>query len=157
MLDARRVLEIYVSPSAGAPMLARSRVAALAGQGLAGDRYANGNGYWSYEPRYVSEVTFIEREAIERVARELGRPFTPIESRRNIVTVNVRLQELIGRRFRIGTAIFEGVRPCEPCRYLDRLIGKPVRALLGVDGGLRAVIVYGGEIAIGDRVDVLPD
>ena len=136
-------------------MEGRSSVRATAGRGLDGDRYAVGAGHWSYEPRYVSEVTFIEREVVEHVSDILGRPFAPIESRRNVVTTHVRLQDLIGRRFAVGTALFEGERPCDPCGYLDRLLGKPVRALLGDDGGLRARIIADGEIAVGDTIEVI--
>lgn len=134
-------------------MQSRERLRIVAGSGVEGDRYAAGRGHWSYEPRYVSEVTFIEREVLERVGAELGAPFAPHESRRNVVTEGVRLQELVGARFTVGGATFLGERPCEPCRYLDELLGKPVRALLGVDGGLRARIVADGEIAVGDSID----
>lgn len=128
------------------------RLEVRAGDGVAGDRYALGTGHWSYERRYVSEVTFIEREAVARVAAAIGQPFVPAESRRNVVTANVRLQELIGKRFAIGDAVFEGERPCDPCGYLDRLLGKPVREHLGADGGLRARVIVGGVIVRGDAI-----
>jgi MOSC domain-containing protein YiiM len=130
----------------------RERLDVVSGHGIVGDRYANGRGHWSYEPRYVSEITFIEREALERVGAALGFAFEPAESRRNVVTSGVHLQELIGQRFGVGDAVFWGERPCDPCRYLERLVHKPVKALLGVDGGLRARIVVGGTIAVGDRI-----
>lgn len=130
----------------------RERLRLVAGCGVDGDRYATGRGHWSYEPRYVSEITFVEAEALARVAAELGVPFPAHESRRNVVTEGVRLQELIGARFTVGAASFVGERACEPCRYLDALLGKPVRERLGVDGGLRARIVGGDEIAVGDPV-----
>lgn len=138
--------------AAGAPMEERDRLEVRAGYGVVGDRYALGTGHWSYERRYVSEITFIEREALARVAAAIGRAFVAAESRRNVVTANLRLQELIGKRFAIGDAVFEGERSCDPCGYLDRLLGKPVREQLGVDGGLRARIIVSGTIARGDAV-----
>jgi MOSC domain-containing protein YiiM len=76
-------------------------------------------------------------------------------TRRNVTTRGIRLNELVGRRFRIGGVECEGTRLCEPCRYLEELLGKPVLEPLVHRAGLRARIVGGGEIALGDEVVVL--
>jgi len=46
----------------------------------------------------------------------------------------------------------EGTRLCEPCKYLEDLVGKPILNPLLHRGGLRADILEGGEIRIGDEV-----
>jgi MOSC domain-containing protein YiiM len=130
-------------------MRPRQALRAVAGYGIEGDRYAQKAGYWSYEPRYVSEVTFVEEEVLERVREALDGAFLAHESRRNIVTSGIRLDALIGRRFTIHEVEFEGERACDPCAYLDSLLGKGVRALLAGRGGLRARILRGGTIRIG--------
>lgn len=135
-------------------MRACDSVRAIPGVGLEGDRYATGRGYWCFERRYVSEVTFVASETIARVASALGAPFGGDESRRNVLTEGIDLRGLIGVRFRVGPVTFEGERSCDPCAYLDRLLEKPVRGLLGEDGGLRARVVDAGTIRIGDAIVV---
>lgn len=68
------------------------------------------------------------------------------------MTVGIRLADLNGRRFTIGSAEFRGARLCEPCRYLERLAGAGAFAALRGCGGLRADVLRGGWIAIGDEV-----
>jgi len=65
------------------------------------------------------------------------------------------LNELVGRRFRIGNVECLGTKLCEPCLYLAELLGKPILAPLVHRGGLRAQILTGGEIAVGDAVVAL--
>jgi MOSC domain-containing protein YiiM len=48
-----------------------------------------------------------------------------------------------------------GSRLCEPCQYLTDLLGKPVLTPLVHRAGLRARIVTGGELGVGDEVVVL--
>jgi MOSC domain-containing protein YiiM len=62
------------------------------------------------------------------------------------------LNDLVGKRFRIGAVLCEGVRLCEPCAYLQELIGKPILEPLVDRGGLRAHILEDGEIRVGDEL-----
>jgi MOSC domain-containing protein YiiM len=136
-------------------MVEHDALRAVAGAGIEGDRYATGAGFWSYNPRHSSEVTFVECEALECVSAALGVPFTGRESRRNVVTRNVSLDELIGRRFRIDDAVFEGQRPCDPCGYLDELLAKQVRVHFEGRGGLRARIVRGAVFSAGSAIELV--
>jgi MOSC domain-containing protein YiiM len=47
------------------------------------------------------------------------------------------------------------MRLCEPCKYLEALIAKPVLDLLAHRGGLRADVLDDGEIRVGDDVRVV--
>ncbi len=134
-------------------MLECESLHAVAGAGIEGDRYATKAGYWSYNPRYASDVTFVEAEALEAVSAALGAPFTGRESRRNVVTANVSLETLIGRRFQIDGAIFEGERTCDPCGYLDQLLAKNVRTHFEGRGGLRARIVRSADFHVGSAIE----
>ncbi len=51
--------------------------------------------------------------------------------------------------------MLEGVRQCDPCGYLERITGKKVFQALKGRGGLRAVIVAGGTIRVGDPIEEL--
>lgn len=149
------VVAIHVAPGGGEPMVGRDRVRAIAGVGLVGDRYATRTGHWSADPRVDRDITLIEAEVVEDLEASEGIVLGPGESRRNITTRGIRLNELVGRRFRVGDAICEGTRLCEPCQYLTDLLGKPVLKPLVHRAGLRAHIVEGGEIAVGAEVAAL--
>lgn len=145
-----RVAGLYVAARAGAPVEARREVVLVPGVGIPGDRYATRAGYWS-DPKWPDqELTLVEAE----VAEALG--LDPGLLRRNVVTRGVRLHDLVGATFRLGEALVEGVRPCDPCRHLAELAGRPglVRDLAG-RGGLRARIVAEGRVRVGDAVDVV--
>ena len=124
------------------------RVRAIAGVGLEGDRYATGTGHYSGDAK-------VEAEEIEALAHDPGVVLAPGETRRNVTTRGIRLNELVERRFRIGAVECEGTRLCEPCQYLTDLLGKPILAPLVHRAGLRARILTDGEIALGDEVVVL--
>ena len=66
----------------------------------------------------------------------------------------VRLDELRGQRFTVGEVVLEGVRDCPPCEHLEELTNKPVMRPLVQRGGLRARVVVGGTIRVGDEVAV---
>ena len=149
------VVAIHVASGSGEPMAGRDRVRAIAGVGLEGDRYATRTGHWSPDPRVDRDVTLIEAEVIEDLEASEGIVLGPGESRRNVTTRGIRLNDLVGRRFRVGDAICEGTRLCEPCQYLTDLLGKPVLKPLVHRAGLRAHIVEGGEIAVGAEVAAL--
>jgi MOSC domain-containing protein YiiM len=124
---------------------------AIAGVGLAGDRYAAGLGHYK-DARVSRDLTLIEAETIEALAREHEIRVTPGETRRNITTIGISLNDLVGRRFWVGEVLCEGTRLCEPCTYLMDLTGKPLLRALVHRGGLRATIVRGGSIRQGDQV-----
>lgn len=90
----------------------------MPGRGLEGDRYYSGTGTFSptcQKPDF--EITFIEQERIDAFARESTLQFTALHARRNIVTVGVDLNELVGREFHVGEVHIRGLRLCERCNY----------------------------------------
>ena len=119
--------------------------------GLEGDRYYAEREVGA-DPSKRSEVTLIESEAIDAVRKDYQIPLEPGESRRNIVTREVALNHLVGRRFRVGAAVLEGVQLCEPCQYVESLTHAGLRKALLHRGGLRARIVTSGWIKVGDPI-----
>jgi MOSC domain-containing protein YiiM len=150
-----RVEAIHLADVAAGPMRAVPRVRAIAGVGLEGDRYANGTGTYSPDPRTDRHVTLIEAEEIESLAERDGIELAAGETRRNITTRGIRLNDLVGRRFRVGSVECEATRLCEPCQGLTDLLEKPVLKPLAHRAGLRALILTDGEIALGDEVIAL--
>lgn len=146
---------IHLADLGSDPMRSVERVRAIAGVGLEGDRYALRTGHYSGDARDDRDVTLIEAEEIEALVAGAGIRLAPGESRRNVTTRGIRLNDLVGRRFRIGSVECEGTRLCEPCQYLTDLLGKAVLAPLVHRAGLRARILTDGEIALGDEVVTL--
>jgi MOSC domain-containing protein YiiM len=143
---------IFTAPADGTDSEPHEQVAALAHQGLVGDRYL------APAPAERSggiDLTLIEAEALEALLAETGIAVEPFESRRNVVTRGVRLNDLVGRRFRVGTVECLGIELCEPCLGLAKRTHPGVLRGLVHRGGLRADIVVGGEIAPGDEVVAL--
>ena len=149
------VTQIYLAPQAGAPMVRVSAVEAVAGAGLACDRYLLGTGY--YTPRNVCQVTLIEEEALERMTERYHVQVEAGQHRRNLVTRGVRLPELRGHRFSIGEATLEYDRSRPPCGYLERLTQPGMARALGEGAGICASVLIGGIIREGDPLIVLPE
>jgi MOSC domain-containing protein YiiM len=116
-------------------------VRAVAGQGLEGDRYFFADGAGPGEA-----LTLIEAEAIEDVG------LTAAQSRRQVVVRGTGLNDLVGKRFRVGEAECLGVELCEPCLHLQSLTRPGIIKDLIHRGGLRADILSGGTISVGDKV-----
>lgn len=122
------------------------RARAIARIGLEGDRYFAGVGTWSDHPvPGGKDLTLIEAEVLAEVY------LSGAHARRNIVTRGIRLNELVGRRFRIGEIECYRDRLCDPCIHLEQLTGISVSALTH-RGGLRADILGDGDIRVGDPV-----
>lgn len=147
------LVQIYTAPEAGAPMQRQPSAHAIAGRGLAGDRYASGAGSFSRWPGKGRALTLVSAEALRRAEEEFGVSLAHGEHRRNLVVEGVDLRALLGQTFRIGGALFRGARVCAPCKYLVRTTGQEAifDALVG-RGGLRAEIVESGLVADGDAV-----
>lgn len=146
------VVSIHLARSASVPMESAQEANAIAGQGLEGDRYAVGIGQWSKIPGAGREITLIEIESIEALAREKSVSISPGAARRNVVTQGVALNDLVGREFQVGAVRLCGVRLCDPCAYLETLTQPGVLAGLIHRGGLRADVVQGGTIRVNDAI-----
>jgi MOSC domain-containing protein YiiM len=149
------VAGIFVSPEAGAPMRALDAVEAVAGQGLEGDRYQAGEGFMSQRQGGGLELTLVETEALAELSAENGIDILPADSRRNIATRGIHLNDLVDRDFQIGGAVCRGVRLCEPCARIEKLVCKPFVKPMVHRAGLRADILTSGTIRIGDAIQVL--
>ncbi len=145
---------IHIAPVEGAPVEAVERIPARAGIGLAGDRNERRPDADPLEDRAGKDLTLVEAEAIEAVLGD-GIRLAPGEIRRNLMTRGIRLNDLVGRRFRVGEVECYGVSLCEPCAYLAKLVGQPLIKPLTHRAGLRADILSDGEIAVGDEAVAL--
>jgi hypothetical protein len=139
------VAGLLIAPDAEAPLVPVASAVAVAGRGLENDRYCAGRGTFS-GPGHGYQLTLIEAETLD----ELDLPWE--RARRNVVTRGAALNPLAGRRFRIGAVECIGRRLAEPCAHLERLSGPGLLRPLVHRGGLRADILVGGTIQLGDEV-----
>ena len=134
-----------------------SSVEAIAGAGLAGDRYALGGGTWAQYPDLEKQVTLIDVADVAAVAAETSSGITAGDTRRNLVTTGVDLPSLVGRWFAVGDVLLFGMKRCPPCTHLERLTGvKLVKAMLH-RGGINAAVFAGGTVAEGSVVRRVSD
>lgn len=146
------IVAIHVCAEESAPMQSVQRIEAVAGKGLEGDRYFDVVARDGKTEKSGRHATLIESEALEALERDYEMKLPAAKSRRNILTRGVALNQLVGREFKIGDAVFRGMRLCEPCKHLEKMTGMPVMRGLLHRGGLRAEIVKGGTIRVGDEI-----
>ncbi len=140
---------IFIGERKGESMHRVPAIEVRAGQGIETDRY-----FREQHEDPAREITLIEAEAIEALNNEVGIPFDPSESRRNLLTRGVGLNDLVGCEFSVGGVRLRGIRLCHPCAHLQKLTRPGVLKGLVNRGGLRAQIVTSGAIHEGDAVVV---
>ena len=146
-----RVEAIFLSPKHGELPEPIDRVNARAGRGLEGNRY-----YWADGAAPPGcALTLIASEAVEAVASEGDVSVEPAATRRNVLTSGIDVNELVGKRFRIGTVVCEGVELCEPCSTLESMTQPGVIKAFVHRCGLNADILSDGEISVGDPVAIV--
>jgi len=150
---------ILTSEATGQPIQQREAVELVAGQGIAGDRYATGRGYYTGVTEWDAQVTLIEQEPFDQQDMNTGQRVEPAEMRRNLVTLGIDLTKLIGTRFRIGeTAVLQGTKIWPPCSYIVRSTGKPeIFTKIGRKSGIGADVLVSGPIRVGDPIVILTE
>lgn len=150
---------IFIAARSGEPQVSVDGVSVIPGKGIVGDRNFDRSD-WPGQ-----NITFIEAEAVEDFNRTFNLTISPGDTRRNVVTRGVRLNDLVGRLFEVGGARFYGVELCEPCATLgdelatDTLPASRVVKAWVHKGGLRANVISDGELRCGMRfsVQAMPD
>jgi MOSC domain-containing protein YiiM len=126
-------------------MRAVDRAEVEAGKGIVGDRY-HGTRH-----RHVT----VQSSTALGVATEVFGSDVPAElTRRNLTLDEGDVPTLPGSRIRIGDVLLEVVRVAAPCKLLDDTIGRGAQEALRRRGGSVCRVLEGGEIAVGDRVDL---
>ena len=119
------------------------------GSGLVGDRY-RGNA------DSKRQVTLIQAEHLEVIARLLGRPTVdPAMLRRNLVISGINLIALQRSKFSIGKLQLEGTGPCHPCSRMEEALGSGGYNAMRGHGGITARVLMDATIDIGDCVQLV--
>ncbi len=147
---------IFIATAAGRPMTSVPRAQAVAGAGLAGDRYGENAGFWKATD--ACQVTLITEQELDQTRTrdpDIKARLATGHHRRNLVIHGLNIKQLQGRRFRIGTAIFQCVKPRPPCGYLDQIEGAGMCKALGRNSGVCLRVIDSGSFAVGDTITLL--
>ena len=147
------VEDIFVTSEGSQPMERVEEVQVAPGHGIEGDRYAEGTGFWT-QYGDVCEVTLIQGEHLDEIEAE-GFGIKNGEHRRNIVVRGIDLEDLRGRKFRIGEATVRYARSRPPCRHVQDLTEPGMTKALRNRGGICVHVAQGGTIRPGDEIELL--
>ena len=118
-------------------------------KGVVGDRH-----FKDYNDPYC-QLSLIESENIDQYNTKYGLNISYVDFRRNIITKEIELNNLIGKKFFIGKVQVEGIDLCRPCRHLTEMLNQEniLKEFLR-KGGLRCKILTSSKINIGDKIKI---
>ena len=148
------IATIFVSPIKHAEQLAVDSIQLKAQKGIVGDRFF---GFSHKHPG--RNLTLIESEVVEAFNHHYGQAVGLSATRRNLVTRGIRLNDLIGRTFKVGDILCQGIELCEPCKVMTRYF--PPTSLSQTEiiqafthkGGIRVAVLTNGVVKLGDNLN----
>jgi len=150
MKKVNQVFKIGISKKKGEKISETNEIEVLSGKGIIGDRSFHENN------DLRKQLTLIESENIDYYNKKYNTNFSYVDFRRNIVTKNIKLNDLVGKTFSIGKIIVQGNDLCRPCKELQEKLGinNFIKEFLR-RGGLRCEILSSGTISIEDEIKIL--
>ena len=144
-----KVLEIGICKNKGDKMIPLNEVQAIKGEGLVNDRKFKKNN------NIKKQLTLIEIENINYYNKMFKVNIPAINFRRNIITKDIKLNNLIGKEFFIGKVKIKGHDFCWPCEYLQKLLNQKYFVKeFWEKGGLRCEILTSEKIIVGDTIKI---
>ena len=141
------IYEIGITENNNKAIEKKQSIEVIASKGIIGDRYFhdfNGN---------REQITLIESENIDYYNNTFNTDFGYLDFRRNLVTKNIRLNNLVGKTIIVGEIKLKVNDLCRPCKNLQNRLGKNniIKEFLK-RGGLRCEILSSGNINVGDKI-----
>ena len=144
-----KVLKIGITKNKGGHINEVNEVEVIHGSGIVNDRH------FRQDNHIKSQITLIEVENINYYNKITGTTISPEEFRRNIVTQGIRLNDLVGKEFLVGSIKLKAHDLCRPCKYLQKTLNQKntIKELL-LKGGIRCEILNDGKIVVGDEINL---
>ena len=144
------VLEIGITETNHQDIKKMESIEVVASKGIIGDRYFqdfNGD---------TEQITIIESENIDYYNSTFNTKYNYLEFRRNIVTKDIKLNDLVGKTIQVGKIKLKVNDLCRPCKELQVKLGQNniIKEFLR-RGGLRCEILTSGTINVGDEIKIL--
>ena len=144
------VFKLGITANNNQPIKEVNSIEVLANKGIVGDRH-----FHDFNDPY-NQLSLIESENIDYYNIKYGLNIPYIDFRRNIITKGIKLNDLVGKKLKIGSVEVEGMDLCRPCRHLNESLNQDnvLKEFLR-KGGLRCQILTSSSINIGDKIEVL--
>ena len=145
-----KVLKLGIVKDSNKTIEEVTSIEVIANKGVVGDRH-----YDEYNDPY-NQLTLIESENIDYYNTKYRLDIPYKDFRRNIVTKGIQLNELIGKKIKIGDVEVEGIDLCRPCRHLTEVLDQPniLKEFLR-RGGLRCQILSSSRINVNDEIKII--
>ena len=154
-MSAGTVLTLHTTKRMAEVMNEALILRCIAGKGIDGDRYMLGTGTYSKKPEPGRQLTIIESEELEALIK-IGLHCTSNQSRRNIISRGISLNNLVGKKIMVGEVKLMVHRLCQPCTYLEKKLKQPgLKDALWDKGGVKCEILTDGNIKPNDKISVL--
>ena len=141
------IVEIGITKEKGGKIINLNDIEVLKGEGILNDRKCKENN------DKKKQITLIEIENINYFNNISKTNIPPINFRRNIITENIKLNDLVGKEFFVGNVKLKGHDLCRPCKYLQKKLKRNnfIKEFIH-RGGLRCEILSSGKINVGDII-----
>ena len=144
------VFKLGIAANNNEPIKEVNSIEVLANKGIVGDRH-----FHDINDPY-NQLSLIESENIDDYNIRFGLDIPYIDFRRNIVTKGIQLNDLIGKKLKVGKVELEGIELCRPCRHLTEMLDqKNILKEFMRKGGLRCRILSSAKIKVGDIIQVI--
>ncbi len=145
-----KVIKIGIAKKSSEEIQEVNEINVSAGKGIIGDRYFN------EKNADRNQLTLIESENIDYYNDKFNLKIPYLNFRRNIVTKDIKLNDLVGKKLIIGKTEIKGIDLCRPCKSLQDNLNQEniIKEFLRM-GGLRCAILTSSNIKVGDEIKVL--
>ena len=130
-----------------------------AGKGIVGDRYHERALEFIAVGDQVpaNHISLISKEELAGFLEHNNTEIDYADFRRNVLVSGIDLRGLIGKQFKLGSALCQGIEDCDPCAFLAATVHRSVLPELKEKAGLRAIILEDGDLKIGDTIILIGD
>ena len=144
------VLKLGIAKNNNQPIKEVSFIEVLANKGIIGDRH-----FHEFNDPY-NQLSLIESENIDDYNIRFGLNIPYIDFRRNVITKGIRLNDLVGKKLKVGSVELDAIDLCRPCRHLTEMLSqKNVLKEFLRKGGIRCQILSSSDIHVGDKIELI--
>ena len=144
------VLRLGITKNNNQPIKEVNSIEVLASKGIIGDRH-----FHEFNDPY-NQLSLIESENIDDYNIRFGLNIPYIDFRRNVITKGIRLNDLVGKKLKVGIVELDAIDLCRPCRHLTEMLNqKNVLKEFLRKGGIRCQILSSSNIHVGDKIELI--
>ena len=145
-----KVLKLGITENNNQKIKEVKTINVLANKGIIGDRH-----FQEINDPY-NQISLIESESIDNYNIKFGLNISYIDFRRNVITKGVRLNDLVGKKLKVGAVALLGIDLCRPCKHLSENLNQNniIKEFLR-NGGLRCQILSSAKINVGDQIQLI--